>query len=115
MNYFFPNPSKQCNPVANEYIKDLIYKNKLVLFSSNKNCLFTKKLIELFIKEFNTQAKIFYIDSIEDVSFQQKLKDCIVFKSRDNIVPKVYINGMYMGNHKDIEDKMFRKDLDIFF
>jgi glutaredoxin-related protein len=105
----------KCEVSADNFIKNLIYKEKVVVFGLN-DCEYTKKANEFFKENFNYLSRLVLIDQLkEDVKLVDNIKDCLVKRTNNNVIPKIYINGMYLGNYNNIRDKHFRKDLDIFF
>jgi glutaredoxin len=90
-----------------DFIKNKIYKDKIVIFGA-KDCKFTDKAIKLFTDNYNHTPEAIYIDN-------NKLKTCLINKTKDNITPKIFINGMYAGNYSQLEMKHERNDLNIIF
>lgn len=108
---------ENCTIEADNFIKDLIYKTKVVLFGT-EDCEYTKKAEEHFAKNYKHHPVKISLDNIDysQMKFSKKnLVECLKKRTKTNVVPIVYINGMYIGNYKSLEEKTFLKDLEIFF
>lgn len=106
-----------CTIDANNFVKDLIYKNKVVLFGT-EDCQYSKKAEEHFVEIYKHQPIKINLDKLNysDMKFSNKnLVECLKKRSKTNVVPMIYLNGMYIGNYKNLEEKTFLKDLEIFF
>ena len=103
----------KCDDVTNEFIKNHIYKNKIVIFGLS-SCELTENLNKIFKEEYKHTSKIIYVDKLEvnDISMNS-LKDCVLLKTKDLVLPKTYVNGMYLGGYKAVREIHFRKDLDV--
>lgn len=100
----------KCDRESDQMIKDLIYKNKIVIFGTSE-CEYSKKANNFFKQRFNNNSIQINIDEKEN----NLLKECLIKRTRSVVVPMIYINGMYMGNYSDIQNMEYRKDLEIFF
>jgi len=114
-----------CDEKTNEYIKDIIYNNKIVIFGFT-DCSDTQNLSKFFKNEYNHDSKIIYVDQIgkgntKDNSNnntkinKESFKDCILLRTKDLILPKTFANGMYLGGYKKVQEINYRRDLDILF
>lgn len=99
-----------CDKNSDEIIKNIIYKNKVVVFGFNDDD-FTKKSIQFFKEKFNHDSLSVYLDKNVD----RKTMECLKIKSKANIVPMIYLNGMFLGNYSNLTNYEYKKDLDIFF
>ena len=96
----------KCDEKSDKLIKDYIFKNKLVVFGDLKG----NNKVEKFFKE-NYKCEPIKINLNEINGFI----DCLVKRTGDNIIPKIFINGMYSGNYYDIEKMHMRNDMDLIF
>lgn len=107
----------KCTSEANDFIKSQIYRNKVNVFGSEL-CEFTKKTNLYFLEKYKFNPQMIIIDKMDYDTLHFKNENlivCLKERTKSNITPMIYINGMYIGNFKSLEEKTFLKDLDIFF
>lgn len=108
-----------CSKESDDYIKELIYNKKVIIFGMS-DCDFTKKAKNHFNENYNFNPTIFNIDNDNDNDKNKNFKkenliSCLKKRTKINITPMIYLNGMFIGNFKDLENKTFLKELEIFF
>ena len=106
-----------CEESVNDYIKDMIYRNKVVIFGF-KDDISTNRAEEYFRKTFNHESLNIFLDSSDDKTSKTKIDiliKCLKLRTKSSIVPMIYLNGMYLGNYSNVESMEYRKDLNIFF
>jgi hypothetical protein len=131
-----------CLKETDNFIKELIYKNKIIIFGKI-DCDFTNKALKHFKDNYNYDPIIFNLDNNNNINIIKNTnknninenvlrnnienknlinnnnnKDfilCLKKRTKTNITPMIYLNGMFLGNYKDLENKTFLKELDIFF
>jgi hypothetical protein len=91
----------KCNEAGIRIINDYIFKNRIVVFGEDK------RLVRLFDEY---KEKPLFVKNILD-----SVKVCLIEKTGDAIIPKVYLNGMYAGHFAEVERMHQRNDLDILF
>lgn len=106
-----------CDSKTDEFIKNIIYKNKVVVFGFS-NDEHTNKVINFFKEKFNHNSQNIFLDGYSKLNDDIKIDNlevCLTKRTKNNKVPMVYLNGMYLGGWRSIENMDYRKDLDIFF
>jgi glutaredoxin-related protein len=98
----------KCDSKTLDFIKNKIYRNKIVIFGSEK-CEATRNAMNLFVKKYNHQPEMV------DVGDNEVLKDCLIKKTKGNVIPIVFITGMFAGSYSNVELMHERNDLDILF
>jgi hypothetical protein len=99
----------KCDKEMADFIRERIYKNKVVIFGGT-TCKATENAINLFKENYNHTPEMVYTDNLNF-----RLKECLVHITKDNIIPKVFITGIFAGNYKQIEMNHERRDFDILF
>ena len=100
-----------CDEISEKFIKNLIYKNKVVIFGDS-NDEYTHKAINFFqsnFKYYKKETNVF-LDKV-----QLNLPDCLIKKTGSNKTPMIFLNGMYIGGWRNVENMHYRRDFDIFF
>lgn len=106
---------QKCDEYSNFFIKNLIFKEKVVIFNKF-DCEYSKKAENLFYENFNHKPTKVNLKDLEIPTERiNKIAECLYLRTKDNILPKIYLNGMYLGNFKDVENMQYRKDLNIYF
>ena len=104
-----------CDEYSNYFIKNLIYKEKVVIFGK-ENCEYTKKAQIFFYETFKHKSKIVNLDTLDIPEHRiNKIAECLYLRTKDKIIPKIYLNGMYLGNYNVLSDKQYTKEFDIYF
>jgi hypothetical protein len=105
-----------CDKHSDEIIKNLIYKNKVVVFGFS-NDEFTKKSINFFQERYNHNTTNLFLDKLDfpNKSEENLFLQCLSAKSKSNVVPMIYLNGMFLGHYNSLSNYEYRRDLDIFF
>lgn len=103
-----------CDEISNQFIKNLIYKNKVVIFGQS-NDEYTNKAISFFKNNFNYYNKEsnIFLDELKDSNL--KIPSCLIKRTGSNKTPMVFLNGMYIGGWRNVENMQYRRDFDIFF
>ncbi len=96
----------KCDEISDILIKSNIYKNKVVVFGDMNG---NNKVEKFFKDNYNYQPIKINIYEMNNII------DCLVKKTGDNIIPKIFINGMYSGQYNDIERMHMTNDLDLIF
>lgn len=109
-----------CDEKTNELVKILIYKNKVVVFGFSQDEM-TENSVNFFKNRFNHDALKVNLDKKDtdknniSPESNDKFVECLKFRTKTNVVPMVFLNGMYIGSYKNIENMDYRRDFDIFF
>lgn len=107
-----------CDDQTDLFIKNLIYKNKIVIFGLNDE-EYTSKTIKFFKDKFNYENNNgnIFLDKLSELTNNKypNLNECLKIRTLTNKLPMVFLNGMFIGGLKSIEDMYYRKDFDIFF
>jgi glutaredoxin-related protein len=104
-----------CDQQTDLFIKNLIFKNKVVIFGLSDD-EYTIRSIKFFKEKFNYEnekGNIFLDKLSEDNNLN--LNECLKKRTQTNKLPMVYLNGMFIGGLRSIEHMDYRKDFDIFF
>ncbi len=102
-----------CQQKFDEMVKNYIYKNKVVIFGYSED-EYTIKVDNFFKKEFeyfNPNSLIF----LDKIANGKELSYCLEKRTKGNKIPIVYLNGMYIGGWRSVENMHYRRDFDIFF
>jgi hypothetical protein len=94
----------KCNEAAKKIINDYIYKNRVVIFNDSDN---EERIENLFLDK--------HTPVVINISKFEAIQQCLNEKSGDNILPKVYLNGMYSGHFNEVNRINQRGDFDILF
>ena len=105
-----------CDKASDEFVKKLIYKKKVVIFGY-KDEDFTSKSIQFFKKNYDHNSENVFLDKIktENKIEVQSLMKCLKTKSKSNVLPMIFVNGMYIGNYTSLSNYEYKHELDIFF
>jgi glutaredoxin-related protein len=97
-----------CDEFMDDKIKNLIYKNKVVIFGVPDDEM-SVKAKDFFKLRFKFEAM--------DVNLMEenKLVECLKKRTKTNLIPMVYVNGMFIGSYKNIVNIEYRKEFDILF
>lgn len=98
-----------CDKQSNEFFKNLIYKNTVVIFG-DKDDEYSQQSSKLFQEKFNHDAKMIDINNLNS-----NLKMCLKHRIKSNEFPIIYINGMQVGGYNKLINMDERGDLNIFF
>ena len=104
-----------CTKEADEFLKELIYKNKVIIFGK-KNCDFTNKAEMHFKEKYKFNPIRLDLDkeklsSESNKNFKsENLICCLKKRTKINITPMIYLNGMFLGNFKDLENNFKRSN-----
>ncbi len=108
---------EKCSLQADKYIKSLIYKNKVTIFSK-EDCEFSQLAFQHIKENYKHESKFIPIDklNLNELKFNKNsLIECLKKRAKTNIVPMIFIYGMPIGNYRKLEEKTFLKELEIFF
>ena len=105
-----------CDKNSDEFIKKLIYKNKVVIFGLSHDEL-SEKSNTFFKEKFSHKSVNIRLDKLnfENKNEENSLMQCLKLKSKSNVLPMIFLNGMYIGNYNSLSNYEYKKDLDIFF
>ena len=105
-----------CDKNSDEFIKNLIYKHKVVIFGYS-NDEFSEKSKTFFQKNFNHNSVNILLDQLkfENKNEEISLMQCLKIKSKSNVIPMIFLNGMYIGNYNSLSNYEYKKDFEIFF
>jgi hypothetical protein len=103
-----------CDEISEKFIKNLIYKNKVVIFG-NLNDDYTYKAINFFESNFKyyKQETNVFLDQVQ-INYPN-LPNCLIKKTGSNRTPMIFLNGMFIGGWRNVENMQYRRDFDIFF
>jgi len=108
----------KCTLEADKFIQEHIYKNKLIIFGQD-NCIYTKKAEEHLIENYKHIPNKIFLEKLENNSSlkfsKYNLIECLKKRTKTNLIPMIFLNGMFIGNFRNLEEKSFLKELDIFF
>ncbi|XP_051154744.1 uncharacterized protein LOC127277563 [Leptopilina boulardi] len=96
--YRFTEKSKMVNPV--EFVKNAIEENEVMIFSKN-GCPFCTKAKMCFDK-LNKPYKAVDIDEMEECD---EIQDVLGSLTPARTVPRVFVNGKFIGGGSDVEKK----------
>jgi glutaredoxin-related protein len=102
-----------CQQKYDEIIKNLIYKNKVVIFGYSKDD-YTLKASDFFKKEFK-YSDVNTLVLLDKINESEGIVECLKKRSKTNKAPMVYLNGMFIGGWRSVENMHYRRDFDVFF
>jgi glutaredoxin 3 len=93
-------------PVHNEYIREAINKNKIVIFS-RQSCSWCRRAKD----DLRRNNEEFISIEIDDISQCpkgdcQSLVKALMFQTRMNTVPQIFINGQFIGGYSELIKEM---------